>query len=68
MSASDYVHLDVLLIKKETDMAFLLVLEDDERELWVPKSQVSNSDDYDEGDTDCTVSVSEWFASKEGLA
>lgn len=62
---SDWVHLDVDLIKKETDKAFLLVIDGDE--FWVPKSQVSDHDDYEEGDKDVTMSISQWFADKEGL-
>lgn len=36
MSASNYVHLDVLLVKKVTDKASLLVIDDGDREIWVP--------------------------------
>lgn len=61
-----WVHLDVSLVKRETEKAFLLRLEDGS-EVWVPRSQVSEPDDYEEGDEDCTVSVTEWFAEKEGL-
>lgn len=60
-----YVHLDVLEIEAETEKAFLLRLED--REVWVPFSQIADADDYERGDTDCTVSVTQWFADKEGL-
>lgn len=67
MSASDYVHLDVKLIKAETDKALLLVLDDDS-EHWVPLSLVADSDDYNKGDKNCTVSVAKWFCVKEGLA
>ena len=66
MSASRWVHLDVKKIAKETDAAFLLHLEDES--VWVPKSQVADADDYAEGDMDCTIAVTEWFADKEGLA
>lgn len=67
MSSSNYVHLEVEEILRETDKAFLLRLEDEGQELWVPKSQISDADDYEEGDKNCTVSVSRWFADKEGL-
>jgi len=66
MGASGWVHLDVLLIVRETDKALLLRLESGE-EVWVPKSQVSDPGDYAEGDENCTVSVTEWFAEKEDL-
>lgn len=66
MSASNYVHLDVQRILKETDRAFLLLLDDDE-ELWVPKSVISDEGDYNEGDANCTISIQQWFADKEGI-
>ena len=65
MGASGYVHLDVDTIKRETDRAFLVVIGDEE--VWLPKSLVSDADDYEEGDEDVCLSVPEWFASKEGL-
>lgn len=66
MSASNYVHLDVAEIKKITDKAMLVDIEDEE--VWIPLSQIADAENYQEGDTDCTVSVTEWFAGKEGLS
>ena len=59
MSASNYVHLDVKLIKRETKSAFLLVIESEELEgeFWFPKSQIASADDYSAGDENCTISV-----------
>ncbi len=65
MSASGWVHIDVAF-KRETDKAFLVVVDDDE-EVWLPKSQISHPDDYSEGDTDCTISITEWLAEEKGL-
>lgn len=65
MGASGYVHLDVDEIKRETDKAFLVVI--DGEEVWLPKSQVSNSDDYSEGDVDCCMSITEWLANEKGF-
>lgn len=62
----DWVHLDVAEIRSETEKAFLLVLEDGEL-LWMPKSQISDVDDYSVGDTDAVVSVTEWIANQKGL-
>lgn len=68
MSASPWVHLDVLLVKKETEKAFLLVLDnDDQDEVWVPKSQMSDPDDYSQYDKNCTISVTEYIAREKGL-
>lgn len=66
MSASSWVHLDVAVVLRETDKAFLLRLDDGE-EVWIPRSQVADADTVAEGDCHCTVSVTEWFAEKEGL-
>ncbi len=63
---SSWVHLDVELIVKETDAAFLLRLEGGE-DVWIPRGQIESPDDYDEGDEDCTVSVTEWIARQKGL-
>lgn len=64
---SDYVHLDVEKVLKRTDKALLVRLEDG-NEQWLPLSQVSDEDDYDEGDEDCTISVTLWLAEQRGLS
>ncbi len=60
MSQSGYVDLEVQVIRKETDAAFNVVLEDG-RIWWLPKSQVADADDYEAGDRDLTLSVTEWI-------
>lgn len=65
MSASSWVHLDVEVIKAETDMAFLLVIDGDE--YWIPKSQISDPEIYAVDDEDVTVSVTEYIANQKGL-
>lgn len=70
MAASGWVHLVGCTVKRLTDKAVLLEVPNgnDWREVWVPRSQVSEAgDNLSEGDIDVTVSVKEWFASKEGL-
>lgn len=62
---SNYVHLDVDEVVKETEKALLLRIGDEE--LWVPLSQIADAADYSAGDADCTVSVTKWFADKNGL-
>lgn len=66
-SASEWVHLDVEVILQETDKAFLVRLETSRIDLWVPKSQMSDSEAYAKGDKDCTISVTEWFADQKGI-
>ena len=67
MPQGNWIHLDVKLIVKETDRAFLLRLDDD-TEHWIPKNQISDPDDYEEGDKDCSVSITEWIAEQKGIA
>lgn len=62
-----WVHLDVEEILRETDKAFLVVLEKYEGEFWIPFSQISDYTDYNTGDKNCTMSVSEWFANEKGF-
>ena len=65
MSASRYVHLEDVSIKRETDTAFLVVIADEE--YWIPKSQVADADDYGEGDDGLTLSVTEWICEQKGI-
>jgi hypothetical protein len=65
MTASNYVHLDVDLVKRITDKAMLCVI--DGEDVWLPLSQVADADSFDEGDEDCTVSVTQWIAEQKGL-
>ncbi len=66
MSASGWVHIDVERIKKITEKAMLVTLEDGD--LWIPLSQVDEPDNFEEGDEDITVSVTEWFSKKQELS
>ena len=66
MSHSGWFHLDVEEILAETDNAFLCETED--AEIWIPKSQIKDAGDYEDGDENVTISVTEWFVKKEGLA
>lgn len=61
---SQYHYLDVDLILKEGDKAFLCIV--DGEEIWIPKSQMPDWDDYNEGDKDVELAVTEWYAEKQG--
>lgn len=65
MTASSWVHISVEEIIRETDSTFLFQIGDDQ--VWIPRSQVANPDDYEEGDKDLTVSITEWIAKQNGL-
>lgn len=66
MGFSSWVHVEVERIVRETDLAFLCLI--DGEEYWLPKSQVSDPDDYEEGDENCEMSISEFIAHEKGLA
>lgn len=61
-----WVHLDFEEIVAETEKALLVRLEDGQ-EVWLPLSQISDADDYRQGDEDGTISVTEWIAKQKGL-
>jgi hypothetical protein len=59
-------YVDVEEIKKETPAAFLMVIDGEEH--WIPKSQMSDPDDYNEGDVNLTdVAISAWIAGEKDI-
>lgn len=66
MSSSGYVHVEVDRIERETDAAFLVIIDNDQ--FWLPKSQIADADDYNAGDEDVTLSITEWIANEKGLS
>jgi len=64
MSQSGYVHIEVDILK-ETDSAFLILYEGEK--IWIPKSQIANADDYNVGDENITLSITEWIANQKGI-
>ena len=66
MSASNWVHLDVDEILRETPAAFMVLIDDEQ--IWLPKSQIADADDYEEGDVDLVISITEWIANEKGLS
>jgi hypothetical protein len=65
MSASGYVHVHVDRVVRETNAA--LLLEVDGVSEWVPKSQLADPDTYEAGDTNLTVSMTEFIAREKGF-
>lgn len=65
MSQSGYVHLDHCRVVHTTGAAILVEYEDEE--VWLPKSQVADPETYSAGDDDVTVSITEWVAKQKGL-
>ena len=66
MPQEEWVHLDVAVIRRETEKAFQVILEDGSIH-WLPKSQVADPEDYEAGDRDCTISITGWLASEKNL-
>lgn len=65
MSRSDGPNIDVTVrIKHETQRAYL-VTEDDDREVWVPKSQIVSMEIVDEANKICLMTISEWLAKEK---
>lgn len=70
MGQSNYVHLEGCNIHAVTDAAILVEfdLSDDAAVVeWFPKSQVADADDFEKGDRDVTVSITEWIAKQKGI-
>jgi hypothetical protein len=67
MSRSDYVHLDFEEIVAESQKALLVRFEEGEQPLWIPLSQVADSDDYSVGDGPGTISLTAWICEQKEL-
>lgn len=62
--SEDFIPIPVREIKAETNLAFLVLLDDgsDEgREVWLPKSQIEDPSYLNVGDEDCEVCVRRWL-------
>lgn len=66
MSASNWIHLDDVFVIKVTDSAFLIEVDDEQH--WIPRSQVADPDDYKQGDQNASMSITEWIAKQKNLA
>ncbi len=62
-----YIHLDFTAITAESDKALLVLLEDAEEAIWLPKSQIADADDYSKGDENGTISITRWLAEQKKL-
>lgn len=67
MGQSNYVHLDPCNVIAVTEKAVLIEYDDEKH--WIPVSQLADGEDhnYEAGDKDITVSVSEWIAKQKGI-
>jgi hypothetical protein len=65
MTASNFIHIEVERILRETEKAFLMLVDD--TEIWVPKSCIADAESYEVGDADLTVSIAQWWAEKNDI-
>lgn len=65
MGSSNYVHIDVDVILGITDKAFLVSI--DGEEIWLPASQIFDPEEYEKGDENITLSITQWIAREKGL-
>ena len=62
----DVVELEVSEVLKETDLAVLCVIEEDE--VWLPKSQIREGVELlSEGTVDVVITIPQWLAEEKGL-
>jgi hypothetical protein len=65
MGASNWVHLEDCTVLRTTEKA--VQVEWQGEELWLPRSQVSEDEKYEAGDSGVTISVTEWLARQKGI-
>lgn len=61
----DTVTIQVEEVIRETDLALLFLIDDDE--VWMPKSVITDGDEIEVGACEIEIEVAEWFAKQEGL-
>lgn len=63
------VEFDDAVVERETDMALLVRLPDQEESVWFPKSQVDDDSEVFDDDENSRgkLVVSEWIAQEKGL-
>lgn len=64
--STELVHLEDVDISGETEKAFKVVYLGEE--LWMPKSQIADLDNYTLGDAGVTMSVTKWIADIKELS
>lgn len=58
-----YIEIEVKKIIAATAKAFLCRLDDD-KEYWIPFSQMRDASDFEPGDTECTFYITEWISDR----
>lgn len=60
--------INVAEIQRETEKAFLVVLEEGDEGIWLPKNQITDPDQFSEGECEVEMSITEWIAEQKGIA
>ncbi len=66
MGASGWVHITAEVIVRITEKAMLIRIDEDS-EVWLPLSQIADSDGYEKGDEDIDIAITEFIAREKGL-
>lgn len=66
MGASNFIHLEGVKVIAVAEKALLIRLK--KNEYWLPKTQVADAEDYEEGDEDCGMSITDWIANEKGIS
>lgn len=67
MKQQKWVDIAVKEVKRETEKAICVALAAGGDDVWLPKSQLKEPDEISQGDTDITVTVTEWIAQQKDL-
>jgi len=62
-----YETVEVERVEAETDLAFLLRIEDVVEPVWVPKSVIESPDELNKDDEGVSVEIATWFCRKNDL-
>lgn len=67
MARDNWVHIDVEMVKVITEKAMLVVI--DGEDVWLPISHIAPADveQYEAGDQDCSMCITEWIAEQKRL-
>ncbi|TWT58961.1 hypothetical protein KOR42_23480 [Thalassoglobus neptunius] len=62
-----WVEIEVVEVIRMTDAA-MLVEDENGEEVWIPYSQIQDSDSVSEGDCNVTLTVTRWIAEEKDLS
>lgn len=65
MGASRWVFLEGCFVAAATEKA--LLVEYDDEQYWIPRSQIEDGEKYEKGDEDVTLAITEFIAREKGI-